>query len=78
MSMLFFADCVNKLTSVFCATITHARVCRGYLTFEHAPESPENASGHDRRGKSRADYYPAIGKEGLGVGLNNLYNLERR
>jgi hypothetical protein len=40
MSMLFFADCVNKLTAVFSATITrHARVCRGYLTFEHAPES---------------------------------------
>ena len=40
MSMLFFADCVNKLTSVFCATITrHARVCRGYLTFEPAAES---------------------------------------
>ena len=34
MSMLFFADCVNQLTSVCSAAISrHVPVCRGYLTF---------------------------------------------
>jgi hypothetical protein len=55
----------------------HARVCRGYLTFERAPESLQKTRPVMIVAENHAPMITPASKRGWGSKLNNLYNLER-